>query len=633
MKRLKQLLQLVGTKLISSPRNIRRIILILIDALILFFSFAISYKFLINAKIGIEVNDNYLVLIFYSFLGIIVYLLSDQYKRISSYFISTTFYNICKRNIILIIIIYFYQLIFTENKNNFYALILFWLIASFATTFFRFILKDWILLLKSSPNKPKINVVIYGAGSAGMQLYASLTHSNEYKVKYFVDDDPLLNKRLIGDLRIQSYKYLQSNHEDVDLVLLAMPSLGKNKLKEIILKIQNVNLSALKVPSLEKLNSGNKDISRLESISIDDLIGREKVVPNKKLLSKTIHNKVICIIGSGGSIGSELCRQIISLNPNKLILFERNEMSLYKIDKEISSLVKENNLKIDLISLLGCATNKNLLKKIFEKYYVSTVFNTAAYKHVPIVENNLIAGLSNNIISTQSICEACLDCGVERLVHISSDKAVRPTNVMGASKRVSELIVKSYVNNERNTKTIFSMVRFGNVLGSSGSVVPLFESQINQGGPITITHPEITRYFMTAEEAAQLVIQSSALSKGGEIFLLNMGDPIKIKDLAHQMIKLKGLSVKDNNSEKGEIQIIYTGIRPGEKLYEELLSDGISSPTEHPLIFQSEESLEEKNLASDLELLKEGLQNFNKSKVVIALKKLVPDWKSEKYSI
>ena len=523
---------------------------------------------------------------------------------------------------------------FILNKNiiGAYGWIIFWIITTFITTTLRFIIRDWIQLIKVRKHKNKVNVAIYGAGSAGLQLYSSLLQENKYLVKFFIDDDKNLRKRIIDNIKIESFEFLNKNKNSVEKILFAIPSLRGEKLKKKLLKIQKLNLPILKVPSIEDLNSGLNEISKLSPISIDDLIGREKVVPNINLLSKNIKNENICIIGAGGSIGKELCNQIIRLSPHKLILFERNEMALYLIDQEINNSIKNFKLKIKINSVLGCANEREILEKLFVKEKISIVFNTAAYKHVPIVESNPISGLSNNIISAQNICDACINAKVKRMVYISSDKAVRPTNIMGASKRVAELIVKAYSTEEKKQNTIFTIVRFGNVLGSSGSVVPLFNKQIERGGPITITHPEITRYFMTSKEAAQLVIQSSALSKGGEIFLLNMGNPIKIKDLASQMIKLKGLKIKDSKIDEG-IEIKYTGLRPGEKLYEELLCDGISLPTKHPLIFQSKEQNINPNLLEDIEILKENIKKNNLKETIFYLKKFVPEWESTTFSV
>lgn len=632
MKKKDSNFEFFGNILLNRSRNERRLILVFLDSVIISISF-ISIFYLINAKNGNIFFDNYNIffLIINIFIGISIYSFTGQYKSLSRYFTSMNFYKICVRNLFLICILILIEMILKMEVIGAYGWFIFWIITTFIITTIRFIIRDWIQIIRSGKYNKKINVAIYGAGSAGVQLYSSIQQEKKYSVKFFIDDDDDLKRRVIGNIKIESYDYLLKNKKSLDKILFAIPSINGNKLRNKIIQIQKLNLPILKVPSIEDLNSGLNEITTLSPISIDDLIGREKVVPDRNLLLKNVQGKNICVIGAGGSIGRELCNQIIRLSPNKLILFERNEMSLYLIDQELKDSLRESKLNIKLKSVLGSANKKDLLEMIFEEEKVNIVFNTAAYKHVPIVENNPIVGLSNNIISAQNICEACISKNVKRMVYISSDKAVRPTNIMGASKRVAELIVKAYAKKEIDSKTIFTMVRFGNVLGSSGSVVPLFNSQIEKGGPITITHPEITRYFMTSKEAAQLVIQSSALSKGGEIFLLNMGNPVKILDLAHQMIKLKGLRIREKGTNDGDIEIKFTGLRPGEKLYEELLCDGISLPTIHPLIFESKEEDIISNLFQRLESLKNELSSNNLNGVVKSLKKLVPEWSSNNY--
>lgn len=624
----------IGNILLSRSTNERRIFLIFLDSLIIAISY-VSIFHLTNSENGSIFFEKYNILFFLIniLIGISIYSFSGQYTSLSRYFTSLNFYKICIRNLSLICIMILIEIYLKTELIGAFGWIMFWIVTTFIVTTIRFIIRDWIQIIRSGKHKNKINVAIYGAGSAGLQLYTSIQQDKKYSVKFFIDDDNKLCKRVIGNIKIESFDFLLRNRDYIDKVLFAIPSISGNKLKRKILQIQHINLPILRVPSIEDLNSGLDKISKLSPISIDDLVGREKVVPDKNLLFKDIDGKNVCVIGAGGSIGEELCNQIIRMNPKKIILFERNEMSLYKIDQKLKDQLIKSKLNIKLRSILGSANQKDLLEKIFDQEKVNIVFNTAAYKHVPIVENNPIAGLSNNIISAQNICEACISQKVNKMVYISSDKAVRPTNIMGASKRVAELIVKAYSKKEISSNTIFTMVRFGNVLGSSGSVVPLFNKQIEKGGPITITHPEITRYFMTSKEAAQLVIQSSTLSKGGEIFLLNMGNPIKILDLATQMIKLKGLKVKEKGTNNGDIEIKFTGLRPGEKLYEELLCDGISLPTIHPLIFQSKEEDIKPNLFQELKVLKDELSSNNLNGVKKSLKKLVPEWSSIKYKI
>ena len=421
----------------------------------------------------------------------------------------------------------------------------------------------------------------------------------------------------------------------LDKVLLAIPSLSRNNRREIIDYLQKHCVEVLQPPSIDDLTKGKASIDSLRPIEIEDLLGRDIVEPDPNLLGPGIKGNVVCVTGAGGSIGGELCRQIVSLNPSKIVLFEINEPSLYKIQKELNN--KFNNTNIEILPILGNACDPNLLRKTFQNNQVRLVFHAAAYKHVPLVEINPFQGIFNNFLSTKFVCEASLASGVDQMILISSDKAVRPTNVMGASKRLSELVIQSFAENNINSvvnkKILFSMVRFGNVLDSSGSVVPLFREQITNGGPITLTHKEIIRYFMTIPEAALLVIQSAVLAKGGDLFLLDMGEPVLIYDLACKMINLSGLTVKDLNNPNGDIQIITTGLRPGEKLFEELLIDGNAEKTIHPLIYHAKP----KSIPSDeLFVLFDELQNNllnmqDEQKALSLLAKIVPEWTSSQF--
>ena len=367
------------------------------------------------------------------------------------------------------------------------------------------------------------------------------------------------------------------------------------------------------------------NIDSLRPISIDQLLGRDVVPPNDYLLSKSVAGKNVCVTGAGGSIGGELCKQIQNLNPSSLILFDRSELALYKIEKELQ--VKKNQIK--LIPIMGCATDQLLIENTIKKYKVDVIFHSAAYKHVPLVEFNPVAGLINNLKSTYSICKAAEKFNIQNVTLISTDKAVRPTNVMGCSKRLSELVFQSFAKQTKNT--VYAIVRFGNVLDSSGSVVPLFREQIKKGGPITLTHPQVIRFFMTISEAVQLVMQASVLADGGEVFLLDMGDPVLIKDLASQMIRLSGLTIKDENNPEGDIEIVTTGLRPGEKLFEELLIDAKSIPTMHPLIFKArEKSLSAELTLNKIELLEKKLINYEYTESLEIIRELVPEWKEYK---
>ncbi|MDC3159670.1 polysaccharide biosynthesis protein [Prochlorococcus sp. AH-716-G10] len=471
-------------------------------------------------------------------------------------------------------------------------------------------------------NKTKKNVVIFGAGSAGCQLAVSLKLNQKYNIICFLDDDVNLSGRKIYGISIYNPSQLETLDYNIDLILLAIPSLKNQRRKEVIQRLHKFGKKVLQTPSMELITTGDSKINNLIPIDIEDLLGRNTIQASNDMLKGGIYNKTICITGAGGSIGSELSRQVASLKPHKLILIDNNEPSLYQISEEIN---KSFNNEINLIPIIGNTLNQIFLDQLFSSHKIDSVFHAAAYKHVPLVELNPLQGIENNVLSTKAICESCEKNYVGKMILISTDKAVRPHNVMGASKRVAELLVQSY--SKRENKTCFSMVRFGNVLNSSGSVVPLFKKQINKGGPVTITHPEIIRYFMTIPEAAQLVIQAAFQAQGGEVFLLDMGKPLKISYLAKQLIELSGLKIKDINNPDGDIEIKYTGLRPGEKLFEELLVDGKAESTLHPLIYKSKEDfLETEQFWINIEELCKKIAFQDSDSVLNILKKLVPEW-------
>jgi FlaA1/EpsC-like NDP-sugar epimerase len=438
-------------------------------------------------------------------------------------------------------------------------------------------------------NLPK--AVIYGAGQAGRQLAQAMAHSHEMQVVAFLDDDDRLHGHVLNGLPIHSPMDLHELVEShgVRTVLLGMPSLSRRRRNEILSQIRSARVAVRTLPSVTDLAQGKVSVSDLHELDIDDLLGREPVAPNYILLAKNITNKVVLVTGAGGSIGSELCRQILALNPAKLLLIEQSEFALYAIHQELEEKLAGRD--VALVPLLASVQDDNRMREIMSAWRPHTVYHAAAYKHVPLVEQNPAAGIKNNVLGTLRTAQAALENGVNDFVLISTDKAVRPTNVMGASKRLAEMVLQALAATQvgRQSGTIFSMVRFGNVLGSSGSVVPKFRQQIREGGPVTLTHPEVTRYFMTIPEAAQLVIQAGAMAKGGEVFVLDMGQPVKIMDLARRMVELSGLTVKDEQHPEGDIEIAVTGLRPGEKLYEELLIGDNPKPTVHPRIMKAHE--------------------------------------------
>ena len=441
-------------------------------------------------------------------------------------------------------------------------------------------------------------VVIYGAGSAGIQLATALNHSKELKPVGFLDDDSRLHRSRMGELEVFPPLHLPDliARYDVKEILLAIPSASRHRRNEIINLLEPLPVQVRTLPGLSDLVEGKVKTDDLREIDIEDLLGRDAVEPNAELLRTNITGKSVMVTGAGGSIGAELCRQIQSLKPKFLVLYEQSEFSLYRVMEELglrTAAASTSDRHSEVIPLLGSVTNENRLAQVITRFGVETIFHAAAYKHVPIVENNPCEGVFNNIFGTYRTAKTALENGVEAFVLISTDKAVRPTNTMGTTKRFAEMILQAFAHSEMPTasRTRFSIVRFGNVLGSSGSVVPLFREQIRRGGPVTVTDPRIVRYFMTIPEATQLVIQAGAMGKDGEVFVLDMGEPVKILDLAHRMIHLSGLQVKDAANPSGDIEVVFSGLRPGEKLYEELLIGQSSSPTGHPRIMRAGEKM------------------------------------------
>ncbi|MDC3373391.1 polysaccharide biosynthesis protein [Candidatus Pelagibacter sp.] len=449
----------------------------------------------------------------------------------------------------------------------------------------RFSLKYILTGSFNKSGKDKENILIYGAGAAGRQLFTSLEGNSKYNVVGFLDDNPNMHRQNLLGQRIYDPKNLENikNNKQIKLILIAIPSLSKFKKQEIIQKVSNYNILIKTLPNLNDIIEDKLSFTDVKDFLIEDLLNREQVEPDNELLSKYINSKTVLVTGAGGTIGAELSRQILRLKPKKLILFELNELALFNIHEEL--IDKYKNLEI--VPLLGNVLDQKKLETVFKTFNVDTVYHTAAYKHVPLVESNICEGVRNNILGTLSIVKAVTNQKINNLVLISSDKAVRPTNIMGATKRFSELSLQVY--KEKNSFTNFSIVRFGNVLASSGSVIPKFKQQIMDGGPVTLTHKDVTRYFMTVPEAAQLVIQAGALGKNAEVFVLDMGESIKIRHMIIKMINLSGQKLKDKNNLEGDIEIKVIGLRPGEKLYEELLIGDNPLKTIHPKIRKIQE--------------------------------------------
>lgn len=487
--------------------------------------------------------------------------------------------------------------------------IIYTILVFFAVGGARFAFREWVA---NSLNRRKQRVVIYGVGAAGRQLLQVLRQGTEYQPIAFFDDDEKAHGTMVGGLRVyppsQIETLIQSN--GVRTVLLAVPSATNVRRSEILKSLEKHPVHLRTIPGLDDIMSGKARIDELNEIGIEDLLGRDAIAPKANLLSANIKDKVVMVTGAGGSIGSELCRQILRQSPRHLVLFELSELALYSIEQELLTLKCVNKLDVKISPVLGSVQIRRRVEGVMRLFGVQTVYHAAAYKHVPLVEQNVAEGIFNNVFGTKTAVEAAVAAGVASFIMISTDKAVRPTNIMGASKRLAELVCQSMAQSKSNTGTVLSMVRFGNVLGSSGSVIPLFSRQIAAGGPITVTHPDITRFFMTIPEAAQLVIQAGAMAQGGDVFVLDMGEPVRIADLAARMARLHGLKpvlfadLQSVDVESGEIGIVFTKLRPGEKLYEELLIGDDPQATAHPRIMTATEiSKSQHELASILEAL------------------------------
>ncbi len=603
------------------------------DIFVLIFSVILSFWLRSSNPLITELNNSIWLIPAIIIIGIPLYIFTGNYIGLSRYLNSKSLYLLAARNLSVIILLAITGEILNLSTPPIKALILIWLILTCFSGTLRFCLRD--LLLKIMPKKRingLTNAVIYGAGNTGAELANSLLRESEYNVIAFLDDDINLIGRSIRGIPIKNPKDLPNFIDKADQVLLAIPSLNRRSRRKIVDSLKLQGTTVLQVPSIYDITSGNTQIDILKPILIEDLLGRDVINPEKEFIRKSIKGSIICVTGAGGSVGSELCRQIIQFKPKKLILIDKNELNLYNINEELNEYLSDD---IQINFLLGCVKEFNFISNIIKKYSVEIIFHAAAYKHVPIVEDNPLAGLANNVLASKCICQAAKENNVKKVILVSTDKAVRPTNIMGASKRLAELIFQAYAQeiDRENTKsnrsnTFYSMVRFGNVLDSSGSVVPLFKKQIAKGGPITLTHKDIIRYFMTIPEAAELVLQSILFAEGGDVFLLDMGEPIRIQDLAKRMIDISGATLRDENNPDGDIEIIYTGLRPGEKLYEELLIDKNAEKTSHPLIFKAKESfIQPEILWPNIDKLEIAITKQDKEKALDILSQLVPEWK------
>lgn len=504
------------------------------------------------------------------------------------------------------------------------SLLIFWFVAFAYVVSSRFLARSMLRRSIRPGSRARVRTAIYGAGDAGVQLAQAMQFSTEYRAVCFIDDRPERQIQNVGGLRVYGPSRIEEAvvRHDVGQIVVAIPSATAAQKRVIIERVEATGLPVKTLPGLVEMVDGNPMVADIRQVDVADLLGRDAVEPEPHLFARNIADKVVMVTGAGGSIGSELCRQILSQRPRRLVLFDHSEFALYTVEQELRAIDTHHCLA----SCLGSVLDAQLLETIMTREGVQTVYHAAAYKHVPIVEANVQQGLRNNVFGTYNVAMAADQAGVETCVLISTDKAVRPTNVMGASKRAAELVFQAAAL--RAESTVFAMVRFGNVLGSSGSVVPLFRRQIEAGGPITITHPDIIRYFMLIPEAAQLVIQAGAMARGGEVFVLDMGEPVRIADLARSMIKLSGLTEKTASNPEGDIEIQAVGLRPGEKLFEELLiGDGVL-PSGHPRIMCARERhIEPSLLEKMLESLRAACDADDQAGMLRQIRNLVPEFR------
>jgi FlaA1/EpsC-like NDP-sugar epimerase len=612
----------------------RRFLLLFFDGLLIVFSFYGAIALRLNNPINMNIflSEQKVLLVPAVISGLAVLWLSGWYRGLTRYTGSYSLYGLIPRSFLMVILLLFLSTrIYMINPPRSYW-ILYWLLFTAGAIAMRIVMRDILLQQIERHNARSFSsqveqtnaTLIYGAGSSGLTLLMALRNDPRFKIIGYLDDDSFLHGRTLQNQPIFSPDKIPHLIERSGLkqVLLAMPSISRQRKRYLVDNLTHHGIKVLSIPSLGQLASGSRIVSDLQKVSIEDLLGREPSSAIPKLLKVGVENKIVLVTGAGGSIGSELCRQIATLKPNLLVILELNEFALYSIKKELTNKFCDDNL----VAVLGNSCDAKLLYLICSQHKIDTIFHAAAYKHVPLVEENICAGVSNNILSTKAVINTASLCNVERVMLISTDKAVRPTNIMGASKRICELMIQAAAEQAGQQGPILSMVRFGNVLGSSGSVIPLFHEQISRGGPVTVTHPSVTRYFMTIPEAVQLVLQATGMALGGDVFLLDMGEPVRIADLARQMIELSGLRVKDHEYPDGDISIEFTGLRPGEKLYEELLISADDQSTDHPLIRRAHEpQSDQKDFSKILDQLINALQNWDAKSTCYLIHQLVPE--------
>ncbi len=603
------------TRLVNLSRKQKRLLQVTVDVFLVWIALWLAFI----VRLGIEDMYNPLLVhtwlfIFAPLVAIPLFIRFGMYRAVMRYFGNDALVVIIKAvslsALILAVIVYWYsnhEAVVPRSIIFNYWWISLVIVGGLRLAMRQYFLGDWFAGIPHVPFSQRddglTKVAIYGAGVAGNQLVAALRMGRMMRPVAFIDDDSGIADRVIAGLQVFKPQHIQQMIEltGVQEILLALPSTTRTRRREILSLLEGFPLHVRSVPNFSDLASGRVKVDDIREVDVADLLGRDAVPARSDLLERCITGEVVMVTGAGGSIGSELCRQIIALRPRVLILFDSCEFNLYSIAGELEVHLNRESLSVRLIPILGTVRDQHKLLSIMKAWHVGTVYHAAAYKHVPMVEHNIAEGVLNNVLGTLNAAQAALQAGVANFVLISTDKAVRPTNVMGSTKRLAEMILQALsaevapvlfsepANVARVNKTRFSMVRFGNVLGSSGSVIPLFHKQIKAGGPLTVTHPKITRYFMTIPEAAQLVIQAGSMGRGGDVFVLDMGEPVRIAQLAEKMIHFSGLSVRSDSNPQGDISIQFTGLRPGEKLYEELLIGDNVALTEHPMIMSAHE--------------------------------------------
>lgn len=608
---------MIKDKLLNLPRASKRAIQVLADILLVWVALWLAFL----ARIGLDeslaaMRAHWWLLAVAPVISVTIFIPMGMYRTVIRYLgkeaLLTIFKSITMSALTLALVLYWQQVGDAPTVPRSFVLN-YWLFSLAILGGLRLLVRYYLTgnlreageafvpFLRSHSRLPK--VAIYGAGSAGNQLLAALRLGKLMRPVAFIDDDESLSRRTIAGLKVYHASQIERMVRETNAteILLAIPSAGRQRRREILSYLERYPLHVRTVPGFMDLASGRVQVQDIRDVDIVDLLGRDPVAAHRDLFDRCIKGKNVLVTGAGGSIGSELCRQILASGAITLVLYEHSEFNLYHIHKELEARIKKEGLAIQLIPILASIRNKKRIGDVLQIWKIETIYHAAAYKHVPMVEFNSVEGIHNNAMGTLFVAQAAIRYGVANFVLVSTDKAVRPTNVMGATKRLAEMILQALSrekslsffgsDEEHENKTRFTMVRFGNVLGSSGSVIPLFREQIKNGGPVTVTHPNITRYFMTIPEAAELVIQAGSMGEGGDVFVLDMGDPVKIAELAEKMILLTGLTVRNEENPKGDIEIVFTGLRPGEKLYEELLLGDNTHKTEHPKILRANEAL------------------------------------------